>query len=376
MKRHIVYLTTFYPKEDKPWHGIFFRDHARALVEFEQVTVLHLETPSMRSSGLAKAKISLTKKQNLLEIYVSQPVLTHRFRSLTDRAYQKAAQKALKLLQRKPDLLIAQCVLPAGNIAKSLSETMAIPYGTIEHFTFLERMVREQGDEIKRVYDTASFVGCVSDQMKRIIDPLVDPSKVLTTYNVIGREFENHEPAPIGSKSDTFRWLFVGPDVEKKGIDTLADALKALEQSNSNSWKITIVGKGSFDKIRKLGLEQKVTFITGVNRAEMLNIINNHHALISTSRLETFGMAIVEMLSQGRPVVATVCGGPEEYMQDFCGKLIGKEKPAEAAEAMLELMDSYSTFDSSRIRSYIIKNFGSDAFYSKMKQLFAKSGLT
>jgi len=373
MNRLIAYITTFYPTPEKPWHGIFFRDHAEALAEYEDVAVMHLQTPSWRQQKSIFPQIETQTRNNVYTVRANQPVITHRFQPLIKKASIKAGEKALREISehygRQPDCLIAQCVLPAGKIAMQLSDQTGIPYGVIDHFTFLEEMFKNQSNSIKKVYKRASFIAAVSNDLRSKIETFVKSKyKVFTLGNVLGRVFEDS----IYKKNDkknpsSFKWLFVGPELKKKGIDTLFNTLSKL---NYSALELTIVGKGEFNAFKEQNFKIPVNHIYGVNRKKMIQIMQKHDALISTSRNETFGMAVLEMISQGRPVLATRCGGPEEFVTPDCGIVVAKESPGETARAMKKIMGNYDAYSPKKISRHAREGFGSRSFYKKMMGIF------
>jgi len=377
MKKLITYITTFYPTNDRPWHGIFFKDHAEAMGAFEDVAVIHVQTPSVKQLWRFKGTVQHYYENGVYTLSVSQPVLTHRIKPLIKYAYRKAAEKGLQLVQahynRKPDFLVAQCVLPAGQIALALSKKEQIPYGVIDHFSFLGDMLEEQASQIMPVYEKAKFNAAVSGYLSETIKEFMrNDNSVPVTGNVLGQIFEQTEPVQsthCGSKP--FKWLFIGPDDrDKKGVDILHRALQLLDDTN---WNLSIVGQGRFSALKNSSYAHRVTHFPQQTRHEILASMQNHHALVSTSRIETFGMAIVEMLSQGRPVVATKCGGPQEYVKPFCGSLIETNSPEQTARAMQHLMENYDDYPQMQIRDYILKKYGCRPFYNKMNRLFAWS---
>lgn len=374
-KKLFTYITTFYPTEQQPWHGIFFRDHAEALAEFEDVSVMHLQVPSFRQKKTLGSSASAGVQNGVYTVQHEHPVLTHRFRGAIQRAYLKSARSALKTIMayhgRKPDYLIAQCVLPAGGIAQQLSDEEHIPFGVIDHYSFLESMFNEQGDKLKYIYERSDFLAAVSDDLSQKVQQFLGNKRdVVTLGNVLGRQFQEYPPSnSMSDKPDLFTWLFVGPDVPKKGTDVLQKALLTLEAAKKRNWKLTIVGQGDFKQLKKEPYGSKITHISQLSRTEMVDCMQNHHALVSTSPRETFGMAILEMLSQGKPVVATRSGGPEEFVSPDCGYLVEKNSPGQIANAMTQLMDNYNHFEGAKIRKTAITNFGSRSFYNKFKKL-------
>ncbi len=87
---------------------------------------------------------------------------------------------------------------------------------------------------------------------------------------------------------------------------------------------------------RTLGIEADVCFAGFV--ANPLPFIRNAAALVSASRFEGFGVAIVELLACGTPVIATDCpGGPAEILgHGRFGRLVPVGDPAALATALKE----------------------------------------
>jgi glycosyltransferase involved in cell wall biosynthesis len=62
------------------------------------------------------------------------------------------------------------------------------------------------------------------------------------------------------------------------------------------------------------------------------------HCLLHCADREAFGLALVEALAAGRPVVAPAAGGPLEIVTPDCGRLFGPGDPAGAAAALREVL--------------------------------------
>ncbi|MGM0588492.1 MAG: glycosyltransferase [Bacteroidota bacterium] len=375
----LLFLTSFYPTDEHPHHGIFFRDHAEALAKYCDVSVLTVRTPTIRQTRQLRRSVRVEKINGVTVIEVIQPVLTHRLTSRKDQAeidgLEAGYQLYLSEQHVQPELLIAQTALQPGKWARHLhKEYASLPYVIIEHFSFLSEMFGRQEEEMRAVYEDASAIVSVSDHLQTKVDAFLEQQAITKPTgvigNVIGRTFE-HQAFISASPAPPFRWLFVGPDDQpKKGIDILVEALPQLKTPD---WQLTIVGEGTYSSLLNSEISARVTSHQPVDRAQMVALMQHHHALVSSSRVETFGMAIVEMLSCGRPVVATRCGGPQEYMTDNLGELVEPEDPAALAQAMDQVMEQYEHYDQKAIRSLIIERFGGQAFYQRLKHLFSQA---
>ena len=346
--------------------------------EYEDVAVLYVSVPSLRQSGKLVDRVSLTKDNGIIEIGVTAPVLTHRSRNAIDRAYKRGARKGIRALRQQwqghPDIALAQTSLPAGQIARYLYDKYELPYGVIEHFSFWDRIIQNQKEEVISVYSSSSFLGAVSfylrDVIKKQLPNIKDPE---FAPNVLGRAFEHYnveEKKLVIDDAKPFKWLWIGDDKQEKHPDLLARTLARLPK---NRITVTVVGEGRFESLRALQRQgYRIQFYKNVPRSRMPDMMSRHNALISTSFIETFGMAIIEMLSLGRPVAITPSGGPEMFLTPDRGIVAGEHTAIAVAEAMQTLMNTFERFNSEQLRSGIINEYGSQAYHRRLLELINK----
>lgn len=90
---------------------------------------------------------------------------------------------------------------------------------------------------------------------------------------------------------------------------------------------------------RDLGVADRVIRTGHIDRASAA--LAGLDVLVSSSREEGFGIALVEAMAAGTPVVATRCGGPEDIVDDGgTGLLVAPEDPHALAAAVERLLGS------------------------------------
>lgn len=100
--------------------------------------------------------------------------------------------------------------------------------------------------------------------------------------------------------------------------------------------------------IAEHGLGVQVSF-TGHLR-DVRGALAELDVLVCASREEGFGLAIVEAMQAGVPVVATRCGGPEDIVEDgVSGLLVPAEDPAALATAVRRVVDNPGLADALRL---------------------------
>jgi glycosyltransferase involved in cell wall biosynthesis len=137
--------------------------------------------------------------------------------------------------------------------------------------------------------------------------------------------------------------LALGRVVPKKGFDLLLEAYAGLDQSRRTA-DLVIGGTGSaLDDLRAradaLGLGDSVHFVGRLGRSQVARSMAGADLFVMPSRLEPFGIVILEGWRAGVAVVATSRGGPPEFVRDGeDGVLVDPFDTASFTEALAELL--------------------------------------
>ena len=90
-------------------------------------------------------------------------------------------------------------------------------------------------------------------------------------------------------------------------------------------------------QIGRIGLESVVRLLG--HRADVLSIVAASDLFVLPSLAEPFGLAIVEAMALGKPVIATRAGGPcEIVVPEETGMLVPPADPSALAAAIRELL--------------------------------------
>ncbi len=144
------------------------------------------------------------------------------------------------------------------------------------------------------------------------------------------------------SDSAALRLLFVGRLVYYKGLDVL---LHAVARSRDRS-RLTIVGEGPLRAeveglVNSLGLQDRVELLGAVDDAVLLDLYRSHDVFVmpSSSRAETFGMAMCEAMAAGLPAVSTSVGTGTDWvnLDGVTGLVVPPGDPVALAEALQTL---------------------------------------
>lgn len=111
----------------------------------------------------------------------------------------------------------------------------------------------------------------------------------------------------------------VGRLHSSKGMDVLVSAFRAVAATNS---ALVILGEGpQRDELEKLRAGDTRIHLPGY-RADVRSCLANFDLFVSPSREESFGLAILEAMGAGLPVIATAAEGPAEFLRNQPVQLI------------------------------------------------------
>ena len=113
--------------------------------------------------------------------------------------------------------------------------------------------------------------------------------------------------------------LFCGRLVQQKGPDLMIEGIPPVLQYYPNA-KFVFAGDGHMrhsleTRAAQLGISHAVRFLGHRGGKELIELFQMCDALCVPSRNEPFGIVVLEAWSAGKPVVATMNGGPNEYVR-------------------------------------------------------------
>lgn len=364
----ILHIPSEYPANENPLSGIFVERHIDAISEYDRENVhivlpltwiifIDIKHPLRSIKRLLNRKREnkykpVNYKEYLVEGFVSNRVL---FGSLGPQYYKLIMKSGIfkKIMQEGICLIHAHLTYPAGWIAMEISEEYDIPYIITEHmgpFPFIN-------------YRKENF------SAKYIIDPVVKSSKIIAVSNyqkkeiftytkvtadVVPNVVELNKKQQVILKTEKVNFILVGLLTEVKGVDILIESVSILKNRKVSGFHITIVGSGAIESELKLmaktqGVTDYFTW-SGVQPHDIVvDMISRSDAFICSSRHESFGVAIVEALACGLPVIATDCGGPQDTVNVSNGILVAKENPEKLADGIEWMINNIGNFDRKQI---------------------------
>jgi glycosyltransferase involved in cell wall biosynthesis len=109
---------------------------------------------------------------------------------------------------------------------------------------------------------------------------------------------------------------------------------------------------------QSLHIENEITWTGLISQPEIATILRKSHVLISASRVETFGKAIIEAQACGLPVIATKTDGGEYILTSSQqGELADIGSPESLMRAMGKVFTGYEMYDAQKIHGIVERRF-------------------
>jgi glycosyltransferase involved in cell wall biosynthesis len=205
------------------------------------------------------------------------------------------------------------------------------------------------------------------------------PERLLTLYKAVDVRYFERPPAlpadPLRRPATVRKFVFVGSDIVRKGLDTLLSAVRQLPENFA--WHLTVVGVTAAEVAGAFGQpaltnEAKITFTGPLEKQRLREVLWCSDVFVLPSRAEALGVAVLEALAAGLPVVASNVGGlPEIICDDQAGVLLTPDDPAALAGA-LQKVQPWSQGLPAGVRK-ILDSFSTQVMLNRLRTLYLQS---
>jgi glycosyltransferase involved in cell wall biosynthesis len=157
--------------------------------------------------------------------------------------------------------------------------------------------------------------------------------------------FKPIENANLLGNGDKFKILCVARLHKYKGLDYLIKAMKLVKERIPNS-KLYILGKGHEEGnlrklVEELNLKECVEFIQNpIPNHKMPELYSSCDVYVQPSVVEPFGIAVLEAMACGKPVIGTKVGGMLDTIKDGeSGYLVKLQDSSELTNSIISIAE-------------------------------------
>jgi glycosyltransferase involved in cell wall biosynthesis len=362
---HVLLVPSWYPANQNDINGSFFRAQAVALAKAgAKVGVIALILESLRSPQRAfRDSFSIAyENESGVNTYRKRIInVFPRMATLTDKLWRKIGLRLYAHYVKEhghPQVLHVHSMLYAGSIAQAVKEKYGIPYVITEHSTAFARNIlsKKQINLAVNVAENAAARFAVSPGFCALLSNRLGKS---------GGEWENLpnmiedvffvEPTTSPKNPNQLVFLTVCFLRANKRIDLLLRAF-SIFCANFPAAKLRIGGDGperhSLAKLSiEIGIADKVEFLGALSRHRVIEEMKSADIFVLSSEYETFGVVVAEALALGKPVIATICGGPEDIVQEGDGILVPKNDIDAMSKALIYMQVNNKKYEAVGIQN-------------------------
>ena len=215
----------------------------------------------------------------------------------------------------------------------------------------------------------------------------VNKDRISLIYNGIDvkrflRDFSKHEKEKLkdrfGVRKDYYVIGTIARLTPDKGHHVLLYALYEILRKKPNV-QLVFVGEGRerykiIDLMQRLGLSENVKFIKSqLNTVNILSIIDVF--MFTPKRKEGLGIALLEAMASGKPVVSTNVGGISSIVEDGVnGFLVEPFRPELLVEPTLKLLEDKELYKrmSQAAREIVIEKFSINGMADRVEEVYTQ----
>ena len=363
----ILVLPSWYPTDDDPIRGCFFREQAQALSRGgHRVSVFAFYADAARGVRVEEKTLSGVREYAI-----------HYRRLRFHLTYFRVLLAMVRLWRSMPRSERPEVIhvhsYGAMKYARALKGLFGVPVVLTEHVSWFQRGLLSEKDKaaVRRDYAGADAILAVSEGLKEQIQPFCGRPVQVVPNLVDEAVFAAGVHRPAGER---FGFISVGSLNKNKGMDAVLSAFAGAAE-REKGLALTICGGGEERpaleaQAEELGIRDRVTFTGQVSREECVRLLRENQAFVLASRVETFGIAAAEAMACGLPVIMTKTSAWKTLITPECGVAVEVDDTAAITEAMLRIVRGYDEYDPSRIAASCRERFSGERIARQLTDIY------
>jgi glycosyltransferase involved in cell wall biosynthesis len=224
---------------------------------------------------------------------------------------------------------------------------------------------------MKVLFGTAAAVLFVSKQQEEFVRSLGISGRFMVVPNPV-----NDQTFRVGRGGfpDEIRLITAGHLIPRKRHNLLIAAFADARRSEPRL-KLEILGSGEClsvlqEQAMAAGVTKSVTFLGRLDRQLVADLMARSDIYVHTSDTETFGVAIVEALFSGLPVVVSKAGGVTESIPASMGITVPGADAQQFATAILDIVHRLPTIQRQEIAAEARSMFSTESVAIRIGEIY------
>lgn len=375
---NIFIIARGYPSKQDPTWGCFEKDQAEALSLLgHQVTILSVDTRFRfywRKLGVQCDVYNNIATYNIFLLpYALLFFLPKRIKDVfyawqLELIYKRAVQE-----HGTPDVIYSHYL---NNTLKAipLRKKYHIPIVAMEHWSQMAypKIPNNTISTAKYVYSSIDQLITVSSALKNNIFQQIGCASIVIP-NMVGKEF-HYLPSNL-KKKESIQLITTGRLIPEKHFDML---IQAIANISTPKLQLYIIGNGSEKQklqklVEKLQVKDQIQLLGHKSKQEIVTLLQQSDIFVLPSQSETFGVAYIEALACGLPIIATDCGGPRDIVTQKNGLLIPVNDQQALEQAIVQMSHNFNLYDKQSIAQDCQKCFAADNIAKHIAQILEQT---
>lgn len=410
----VLFITAWYPSALSPNSGIFVKEHAKAVSQFNDVVLIYVpsdvatiprrlyEITENMEDGIRTIRIKYRGILSYLKHLIFR-VKPANITTQSEGASKKPSDRlkglvnilggidadllccwsvfvAFRNLRKsgwKPDIIHAN-EFNAGVPAVIIGKLYKVPVLITEHSTAFptHTLTNYEKCQARFAMNRARMILPVSNDLKSAIESYGINNHFTVVPNVVNTQIFH----PLSSRQirkqgeDPKKILLVAGLHPKKGIPYLLEALAQIKEKRRDFF-LDIVGDGPHrqeyeELVKKLDLEEFVRFHGLKPKNEVAQFMQNCDFYVQPSLTENLPCVLIEVMACGKPIVSSNVGGVPEIVNGDRGILVPCADAIRLKDAINEMLDKCVVYSSEIISKYAAEGFNYDAVGKMLYKIY------
>ncbi len=279
----------------------------------------------------------------------------------------------------RPDLIHAHNTIAAGLLAHRIARRDGNPYVLTEHSSAyqLDEVPASLFPAVRSAIAGAhAFLPVSKALLQSVVTRVGEPDTDVTVLgNVLPRTFMDIERRE--REGGPFTFLTVGSLLPVKNHALLISAFARVLDDHPDC-RLVLVGDGPLrhsleQQSEEAGLADRIRFMGQLEPSRVREQMLRADAFVFSSHFETFGVALIEAMACGLPVIAIASGGPLEIITAATGRLVNPGDVSALISAMTDIASTSTTFDTGAIQAHARNTWGPEGFGRNLGMAYANA---
>ncbi len=375
LRYKILFLASWFPNRTSRVLGVFVKKKALAISRRCNVAVLYVSADSSMKNKKFEIDCRVEDELLIVRVYFkcfSSGVLKKIFYNFSFLIAHYLGWKRIKKEWGNPDLIHVNVIDRSGYIALILKYWKKIKYVITEHSTpdinYLRGITKKTKIPLKFlkgvVIKNSEFMNVDSQSSLEYYKKVGFKGNFGVIKNVVEINPKFLVENDGKNKNSIKRAVHISILNERKNVSDIIRAFDHIcNKLNRKNVEFHLIGEGEQkEKLESLaegfGLLNKNIFFHGfVDENKKLEILTSSDFHILNSDEEGFSVVTAESIMYGVPVIATKCGGPEDFVPKEVGILIERRNLQQLIDAIIFMLDNSQNYSPVLLQEYGKKNF-------------------